>query len=459
MRNKFKDTGEIPVTDLMLDTANYRIGEAADQSDCITMLFREFGDKMVHIAEHIARHGLSPNPIVVKKSKDGNWIVKDGNRRITALKLLNNPAMAPDKYKGAFIGLKDKFYPTGNIPQTISCITSDDDAVIFDFMQLEHLGPQEGAGQVEWGTREKDNMALAMGARPSAAIARTVCDYLQGHGLEEAKTVKITNIQRLLQDSYVQSELGIVWADEKITFTLNEADTRKALTEIVLDFASRDLKVSDIYDKTDRKNYIDKLLGERGFRPSAIPVAAPAAPNGTATTSPAPSGGAAPGTTPSPTPIASPPKPAPIPIAPPRARKHLIDRRKGGLPIPRSETKLLSIINELSRYVPVQDAPIAAGVLMRLVVEFSVNHYMTTNSIPDKGKLKKNIVAVAAHMESSGVIDHKHFEIISKMQNSDELFSANTLNHYVHSPTFMPTGSNLCTFWDEIHSFLCKCWL
>ena len=54
------------------------------------------GKKLVNLAEDIATQGLSPaHRMIAIKSKGlkGKFTVMDGNRRLTALKILSNPAV------------------------------------------------------------------------------------------------------------------------------------------------------------------------------------------------------------------------------------------------------------------------------------------------------------------------------------------------------------------------------
>lgn len=451
MRAKFRETGEIPVSEIMLDTTNFRIGLTEDQAECRELLFDEFGEQIVHIAAHISENGLSPKPIVVKKD-DGKWVVKDGNRRVAALQILNNPSIAPQEYKPAFIALKDRAKSNGMIPSTVSCLTSDDDKAILDYMQLEHLGPQGGVGQVNWGARAKDNMLLALGGKYRNAIARAVCDYLLAHGVNEAKTVKITNIQRLLQDTTIQARLGLTWDGATIGFSLDEGDVRKVLTEIVLDFASRGKKVSAIYTTNERETYINELFGPRKLQPSALivpPQQPPTSP--TTATTPPPQLGT---TTPK---GATPPPPIPVPTKPPRVRPRLIPRAQG-LRVPPTEPKVLSIINELSNKIDVRDAPISAGVLFRLLIEFSVSNYITVHALTPGRNLHSDISIVAQKMEKDSVIAKSDKEILDKMSHSGNLLSAHTFNKYVHDSRYMPTAVELCTMWDNLYFFLRLCW-
>jgi hypothetical protein len=142
-------------------------------------------------------------------------------------------------------------------------------------------------------------------------------------------------------------------------------------------------------------------------------------------------------------------------------RKRVIRRNAGLPPIPGTETKLISILVELSSGINVREATIAAGILVRFVLERSVEYYAKKNKdvvIYDGDKLHKRIKKVAEKMKKVGKIDQKQFEQLSKMSQSEELISAHTLNAWVHSNTYIPTPREVCTFWDNIHFFLVECW-
>ena len=184
MRSKFKSTGPIPVSEILLDQNNYRLGPLENQIDCIEIMLKEFGSKMTKLAGHIAKNGLSPKPVVVSKDEQGRWVVRDGNRRIAVLKLLNNPAEAPDKYKHPFHAIKKTAAP-GIVPDKIDCLTADE-ATIIEYRKLEHMGPQEGVGQVDWDARAKENLQADMDGKLRYPLAGAVCEYLEKKGVTEA---------------------------------------------------------------------------------------------------------------------------------------------------------------------------------------------------------------------------------------------------------------------------------
>ena len=446
MRDKFKEVGPLPVAGLMLDQCNFRLGELASQKECIEAMFLAYPTHMLALAEHIARHGLSPEPIAVIPDEEGKWLVLDGNRRVAALKLLNNPAEAPDAFKAKVQSLKDN--ATATIPHEIKCLTAERE-VVFEFMELRHLGLQNGAGQMGWESREQDNLRIARGQAPRNAADRAIIDYLTGKGVADAREAPPTNLQRLFNDPDVQQRVGIAIKNGVLTVLADEADVFNVIRHIVLDFAGGGYKVGDIFYKEDRVAYLDNFFGVRGFSPPKVKSVSVA---GQQT---GPAGGVKPGgqggasTTPPRTPVRSSPR-----------RRHKLIRAGMGLPFPKAETKMLSIQDELANHISVSKAPIAASVLIRLIVERSVDFYIRNNGIKvDRSQhLHKKIVAVAIDMESRGRLSREDAVVFRKIGNSEELISADTMHKWIHSATYIPCQDNVCTLWDNLYSFLDKCW-
>ena len=63
-------------------------------------MIEDQGDKLYSLVDDIVNNGLSPvDLIIVTPNEDSNkYVVLEGNRRITSLKLLNNLTLIDDKY-------------------------------------------------------------------------------------------------------------------------------------------------------------------------------------------------------------------------------------------------------------------------------------------------------------------------------------------------------------------------
>ncbi len=442
MRSKFTSTGLIDVSDIMLDQNNYRLGPLDNQIDCINIMFEEFGSKMVKIAGHIAQNGLSPKPIVISKDRRRRWVVRDGNRRITAIKLLNNPAEAPEQYQKIFRNLKNNAVP-GMIPEKIECLTSDEHTII-EYRKLEHMGPQDGIGQVDWDPRAKGNMQADVDGITTYPLARAICDYLEKKGITDAKNVSISNMQRLFQDTEVSKRLGIDWNEQQLRFLAKEDEIFNILKVIITDFTRKEnrLMVKDIYHPEDRRKYINDFFENRGFK-ELTPLGRPIVPNSGGQTTSGSTG--------------APKNPARTKASWDRTR---VIPRHAGLSAPDTETKLNSIVVELSKKINVREAPIAAAVLVRLVLERCAEHYAKVNGITFKptDDLHLRIGKVAEKMRELGVINKNQLNQLKRMSDIKYLMSTATLNSWVHNADDIPQPREVCTFWDSIHFFLVECW-
>src|SRR5437773_11133994 len=87
----------IPLTDLLLDPENYRLEPQATQLATIHAMIAEQDEKLIDLAEDIVDlGGLSPIVLtaVCPSSDPEKYMVLEGNRRVTALKLLKDPELA-----------------------------------------------------------------------------------------------------------------------------------------------------------------------------------------------------------------------------------------------------------------------------------------------------------------------------------------------------------------------------
>ncbi|MCG7493718.1 ParB/Srx family N-terminal domain-containing protein [Thalassobius sp. Cn5-15] len=89
---------EIEVDKLVVNPSNDRHGPMGSESAAIAWLFENKARDMKALAQHISQTGrLFDSPLVVK---DGDkFLVKDGNRRVTSIKLLIDPNKAPIQYR------------------------------------------------------------------------------------------------------------------------------------------------------------------------------------------------------------------------------------------------------------------------------------------------------------------------------------------------------------------------
>lgn len=452
MRDKFTQTPPLAISELMLDVENPRTGILASQNEAIHMMLAgNDGKKIVSLAEDIARRGLGIDPIVVLKDDNGYYVVKDGNRRIAALKLLGNPNLALDSfYRIKFTSISNGA-PKGNIPSFVRCYEAPDLQSAHDYMELTHNGEQGGIGHVDWGTYEKGNFADLTGGKPSERLARAIRKLLEDEGFLDARRAPLTNLSRLFSPTATQSRVGFSWNPQNglITFVEPRHKVLSILKRIVLDFADGSKNVNDIYHEEDRQKYLDDFFAR-------WETLQPISPNNDTSTSSADS---SPTSKSSSMPVLP---PVHGPAKPPRNRKRLIERRKS-LPIPTSEIKMRSILYELEKTIDVREAPIACAVLVRCLFERTIECYIDRHKLvipndPQSQVFANKIEKVLDHLQSRKILGPKEVKERKRLVKNEEFISAKTLHSWVHSATATPSSDAICTWWDDNYVFMRKCW-
>lgn len=134
----------IPIDQLVLDSGNPRIpGMEETEAETIGLMLRDQKragtNKLVALATSIAEHGYSANePLLVKPLGDDRFLVVEGNRRVTAMKLAVSPSLLPAE----FSDLTKRFEALGEAMADIEpfCLVSENDEYLRRMMWLRHSG-------------------------------------------------------------------------------------------------------------------------------------------------------------------------------------------------------------------------------------------------------------------------------------------------------------------------------
>ena len=86
---------EVAIDDVRLDLDNYRIPtKPEDEAAALQYLFDS--EDVMDAAQSILRNGYFDNEVpIVIEAPDGSYVVLEGNRRVSALKALRDPGLAP----------------------------------------------------------------------------------------------------------------------------------------------------------------------------------------------------------------------------------------------------------------------------------------------------------------------------------------------------------------------------
>lgn len=264
MREKFTESPSVPIDDIKLDLFNFRYyGQLRNQRECIEAMLKDKNSGIYNLAKDIAEYGLTPDPIILSKNEENDWVVREGNRRITALKLLNNPSIIKDP------ALKKKFDTIAkihgnNIPSSIACLACNDEECILDYIDRLHSGLRNGTGRRQWDAENKTYFDMHRGLPGANALAMKVKEMVTNEGVTINEPYSITNLQRVLQNKDVQSKLRFSWDNGKIIAAVDEKKLMDIFKEIVTQTGKK--KVREIYSGDQQSEFIDKIVNDLGIK-------------------------------------------------------------------------------------------------------------------------------------------------------------------------------------------------
>ncbi len=438
----------------------------------------------MELMKDIAEDGLSTVPILVSKNDEQKWVVRDGNRRVTALKLLNNPDLSPDeRLRTQIRAIAEKYHES--IPKVIDCMASDDESAMLKELLVRHQGELGGVGQMTWSTYLRVAFLLRHGHADQNKRAAQYLRWAEMHGLPVDDDFPLTTLTRLLNAEALKG-LGFAVSDDELVPALPVDQVRRMANRIIVDLQSGNVKVNDIFTVEQQKGYLARVRaeagvddagahrqgqpgGDAGQRGPQGGNAGPGSnsPGGGATGGPAGgatgqgggnggsgtngsggtgSGGGAAG------PRANSPR------KPSWDRARLFPQNRSGIAVPQDQIKVRNIISELQS-LKVTETPIAVAVLFRSLLDISEAQYRERHGLPRKDAFHKNVASVADHMKGRGILsDDRHAVIISRTRDESGILNVKTLHGYVHSDSFHPEKQTLNSLWDEIGHFVVHCW-
>lgn len=430
-------TRNLPISSLLVNRANDRHGELENETAAIAWLFSEREAHMKNLAKDIVSEGRVYELPLVSPQGD-KFLVFDGNRRVTCIKLLAEPRRAPTQELQEFFKSLRKRWE-GTFPKKLLCQVELNREEIDEILYRRHTGSQSGVGQSKWDDRMKANFVGRTGKGSGNSVADEVEARLeQANLLPTRRKIPRSTMNRLLSAEPYRNRLGFSVKNKRFQFTHEEGVVLSALARIADDMANRRLVLGNIWDVDGKTAYLDKLE-EEGVLPSdAQALGTPK------------SGGK---------PKAKAPSPKPSPAPKPTPRPTLIPQVDYSLVWPGRLQRHHAIWNELQFELQLNKHPNAVSVLFRVLLELSAENYIeqTGLQINVKDKLSTRIIKIGRNLKSEGKIDDKQLGILTKFQHADKLVSADTLNRYVHSPNFAPSPEHLKSMWDSLSSFIVHC--
>lgn len=262
----------VPTDRIFLDQANPRHEPFDSQDDVIEYLCRE--EQVLTLAKDIARIGLNPLELcaLIPDGPD-SYYAAEGNRRLCAIKLLNDPDLAPADQRNEFKKASESWDP---IPELFSVVFKDRDEVRL-WLDRIHAGSDEGRGRKQW---RADQKARNSGYSKND-LALSVLDAAEERGFISPKDRKgrLSTVQRYLGNPLMRDALGL---DGKggsgPTTDLSETDFEIVFREFMQDVADKEITTRDNSDKiiqySHRLRSMDGVTGERGVRREILAIEA-----------------------------------------------------------------------------------------------------------------------------------------------------------------------------------------
>lgn len=440
---------ELEIGQLNVDLSNYRIGEFDSTRSAYRAMIDEEGVDLTNLAADIVENGLSPTELLIVGADEenrGQFVVYEGNRRITALKMLETPTLAADTdlYK-TFVRLSKQYLRKP--VKKLECVVfkNKDDAM--QWIVRRHTTMQ-GRGLSPWGAPAQARWEASRGdVRPSKAVL----DYLRDNDMlnatvDTAMNRRTTNLDRVLQMPYLTKQLGIsISRDGQIAFGNGSANAgNRLLKRIVEAIAAPEFNVNDIRHASDRETFIDK------FADGAVTG------SGTKTESAKPGRQAA-------------------KTSPPRRKAPSPDTRTclaltgkdSALSV--QEPRLVALYEE-ARTIKPDQVPNSAAILTRVFLELSTEHYLQKFQIllpavhqakakthwSDIGiSLKEKIETVLKHLDPAKK-DPDLKQARQGASSSDFLHSIQNLHQFVHALKIDVDPDEVKRVWLRWHPYLTK---
>jgi hypothetical protein len=436
------ETVPLSPADLLIDEQNPRISQPnAGQLKAQQSLANLLQVKLQKLAEHIVANGTNPGdlPFVMPFKDDLNrYVVLEGNRRLAALRALENPEWLSGFVDAGVLTAIRKLsrkYLDNPIEQ-IFCVVVKSREEARPWIELRHTGENGGAGVVPWGHEESGRFRSRSGALP---IASQALNFLEGLGSltpENRKKLPVTSFKRLLDTPEVRSKLGLEVQSGNLALLGEAKAVAKALLYVVDRLASGKTKVTDIYTRDLRLKFAQKIPTDVAVTHNAAAGHGAPMEAGKGPTQPK---GKSSGT------------------RSVKLRDRLIPR---DCVLNVTDPRVRQIVVEL-RKLSLSDYTNAVSVMFRVFIELSADSYITKESLsPKDDKLSTKLLAVQADLVAKNKLTTAQAAPVRVQCHKDSFLAPSTamMNEYVHNRFIIPAAGDLRTYWDSLQPFITAVW-
>lgn len=202
--DELSDVVALNLVDLLVDEDNFRLEPNPDQPTALKAMLKRQGPKLVTLSESLLE-GMSrgefiwaaPDP---RPDHLGKFVVCEGNRRVTALKLMNEPALADGTtWAKRFKELGQRF-SEAPISKVRAVLYPSVDVARPDVYR-RHTNAQNGVGLEDWGPFAQDRANKSEGLRRThsmVVLEHLTTSSIEGLAESLGLSERTTNADRLL---------------------------------------------------------------------------------------------------------------------------------------------------------------------------------------------------------------------------------------------------------------------
>ena len=424
---------DVPIKNLIVNPSNDRHGPKGSEDKAIQWLFDKRGAHMVSLAKDILeQERISDAPLV--KQKGQKFIVFDGNRRVTCLKVMSGLATA----KGSAADTIAKLIKQSGwkSPNLITCQVENDQNVIDTILSRRHNGVDGGKGQLGWDLRAKANHSNRTGGTNHYPIAEAVESFLGETGYPRTGKIKRSTLFRLINTKGRQARFGIRLNDDgALETTKDEASVIRLLTRVADDIVEDKLTLVNLLNVKGINEYLDALSTE-GFDLS---------------TQSQNSGQSSINKTQG---LNNPPK-KPLKQSKPPKRDTLIPNEHISVAWKERQGKIERIWKDLQWNLRFSRTELAIPIAFRTLIELSTNYACKRLELQSSEALRKRVKTVAQALRDKGALTSKDFADLERLLGDQKSgMELEALHRVVHSQTADLNDNDLRAMWDSFESYL-----
>lgn len=450
------ETKLIKISNLKINSENPRFESVDNQREAINSVIENQKEKLIRLGDDIIEYGLNPTDLIIVTpdlNDKNTYIVLEGNRRVTTLKILNNPSLVSATSMNGLLNrfkkLSDKFNESPIF--NAQCVVFENEMEAMKWIKLKHTGENDGVGTVTWDAQQKARFEEKINGKSSYALQ--IIEHLKNDiGFDEKLKSELSkmpssNLQRLLSDPNVRKTIGLEIKNGKVFTSYSADEIRKPLTRIVRDLTNSDFTVKHIYYKEDRDKYIETFekldipvkdinIGEweidgKNFKKSTNLNNAVINSN----------------------PVEK--KAINIPLS--TSRRTLIPSNC----IFKIKINRVNKIYRELKTINVDEFENAVSVLFRVFIELSVDSFVESKNLTctSNDSLALKVGKVVEYLKANTNITSQQLSPVNtSLSNKNSYLSMVTFNQYVHNKHAIPSPKELKISWEGLEPFLFKLW-